>query len=214
MDVLSISLGCVAAPLTSTGMSHRWLQASHLGTAIKPLLEMRSRGDKREWGSEKQAGEQSGWSIASPRWPTPLQRCSCSCSEQQSCPCQGWAEPLLSWVGRNSEGTLESTGLWFYKHMDFSRPWVLVPFLGSLGWLTGTPGAAARLWKADSLLFSPRPASVPCAVAVEKSCRPRQPRVRRTSSLDTIVGSYLLGQWPRDADGAAASCMNDKATQV
>ncbi|XP_076213042.1 protein FAM117A isoform X4 [Aptenodytes patagonicus] len=56
-------------------------------------------------------------------------------------------------------------------------------------------------------------ANVPCAAAVEKTCRPRQPCVRRTSSLDTIVGSYLLGQWPRDAEGASASCMNDKATQ-
>ncbi|XP_068775461.1 protein FAM117A isoform X2 [Struthio camelus] len=59
-----------------------------------------------------------------------------------------------------------------------------------------------------------RAASVPCAAATEKTCRPRQPRVRRTSSLDTIVGSYLLGQWPRDADGASTSCMNDKATQT
>ncbi|XP_047907760.2 protein FAM117A isoform X3 [Anser cygnoides] len=59
-----------------------------------------------------------------------------------------------------------------------------------------------------------RAASVPCAAAGEKTCRPRQPRVRRTSSLDTIVGSYLLGQWPRDAEGASASCMNDKATQI
>ncbi|EMP33756.1 Solute carrier family 35 member B1 [Chelonia mydas] len=57
-------------------------------------------------------------------------------------------------------------------------------------------------------------ASVPCATAVEKTCRTRAPRVRRTSSLDTILGSYLLGQWPRDADGAFASCMNDKATQT
>ncbi|KAM4645471.1 protein FAM117A isoform 3-T11 [Amazona ochrocephala] len=59
-----------------------------------------------------------------------------------------------------------------------------------------------------------RAASVPCAAAVEKNCHPRQPRVRRTSSLDTIVGSYLLGQWPRDAEGASTSCMNDKATQI
>ncbi|KAM6042368.1 protein FAM117A isoform 3-T3 [Chlamydotis macqueenii] len=59
-----------------------------------------------------------------------------------------------------------------------------------------------------------RAASVPCAAAAEKTCRPRQPRVRRTSSLDTIVGSYLLGQWPRDAEGAPTSCMNDKATQT
>ncbi|XP_049655372.1 protein FAM117A isoform X2 [Accipiter gentilis] len=59
-----------------------------------------------------------------------------------------------------------------------------------------------------------RAASVPCAAAVEKTCRPRQPHVRRTSSLDTIVGSYLLGQWPRDAEGTSTSCMNDKATQI
>ncbi|NXP53704.1 F117A protein, partial [Heliornis fulica] len=59
-------------------------------------------------------------------------------------------------------------------------------------------------------------ASVPCAAAAaaERACRPRQPRVRRTSSLDTIVGSYLSGQWPRDAEGASGSCMNDKATQT
>ncbi|XP_052560987.1 protein FAM117A isoform X1 [Tympanuchus pallidicinctus] len=64
-------------------------------------------------------------------------------------------------------------------------------------------------------VFTSSAASVPCAAAAaEKPCRPRQPRVRRTFSLDTIVGSYLLGQWPRDADGASASCMNDKATQT
>lgn len=59
------------------------------------------------------------------------------------------------------------------------------------------------------------PASVPCAAGtVEKACRNRPPRVRRTSSLDTILGSYLLGQWPRDAEGAAVSHMSDKSTQV
>ncbi|NXG56401.1 F117A protein, partial [Hemiprocne comata] len=61
-------------------------------------------------------------------------------------------------------------------------------------------------------------ASVPCAAAAaaaaDKCGRPRQPRVRRTSSLDTILGSYLLGQWPRDVEGAPTSCMSDKATQT
>ncbi|NWH58800.1 F117A protein, partial [Geococcyx californianus] len=58
-------------------------------------------------------------------------------------------------------------------------------------------------------------ASVPCAVAaVERSRGPRQPRTRRTSSLDTVVGSYLLGQWPRDGEGASALCVSDKATQT
>ncbi|XP_074080330.1 protein FAM117A isoform X2 [Macrotis lagotis] len=60
-----------------------------------------------------------------------------------------------------------------------------------------------------------RAASVPCSVVPEKSvCRHRPPRVRRTFSLDTILGSYLLGQWPKDADGAFTCCTNDKATQI
>lgn len=49
---------------------------------------------------------------------------------------------------------------------------------------------------------------------MEQSRRARQPRVRRTSSLDAVLGSYLLGQWPRDPEGAAASCVSHKATQV
>uniref|UniRef100_A0A8C4MQJ5 Family with sequence similarity 117 member A n=1 Tax=Equus asinus TaxID=9793 RepID=A0A8C4MQJ5_EQUAS len=60
-----------------------------------------------------------------------------------------------------------------------------------------------------------RAASVPCSVAPEKSvCRPQPPQVRRTFSLDTILSSYLLGQWPRDVDGAFTCCTNDKATQT
>ncbi|XP_063107442.1 protein FAM117A isoform X3 [Cavia porcellus] len=60
-----------------------------------------------------------------------------------------------------------------------------------------------------------RAASVPCSVASEKSaCRPQPPQVRRTFSLDTILSSYLLGQWPREADGAFACCTSDKATQT
>ncbi|XP_027552887.1 protein FAM117A isoform X5 [Neopelma chrysocephalum] len=52
-----------------------------------------------------------------------------------------------------------------------------------------------------------RAASVPCAVALE------QPgRSRRTCSLDTLLGSYLLGQWPRDRD--TPPCTRDKATQI
>ncbi|XP_071433217.1 protein FAM117A isoform X3 [Pithys albifrons albifrons] len=49
--------------------------------------------------------------------------------------------------------------------------------------------------------------SVPCATT-EKL------RERRTCSLDTIVGSYLLGQWPRDSDRASPAGTRDKATQT
>ncbi|RXM30420.1 Glucocorticoid-induced transcript 1 protein [Acipenser ruthenus] len=38
--------------------------------------------------------------------------------------------------------------------------------------------------------------------------------IRRTSSLDTITGPYLTGQWPRDPHMHYPSCMKDKATQT
>lgn len=46
------------------------------------------------------------------------------------------------------------------------------------------------------------------------SARPPKPTIRRTLSLDTIVGPYLQGQWPKEAEGSAVACVNDKATQV
>lgn len=46
------------------------------------------------------------------------------------------------------------------------------------------------------------------------AARPPKPTIRRTLSLDAIVGPYLQGQWPKEADGPAVTCVNDKATQV
>ncbi|KAL7977199.1 hypothetical protein Chor_009148 [Crotalus horridus] len=57
-------------------------------------------------------------------------------------------------------------------------------------------------------------ASVPCAVGPEKASRNRPARIQHTSSLDTILGSYLMGQWPRDAEGLPLSHMSDKSTQT
>ncbi|XP_078080015.1 glucocorticoid-induced transcript 1 protein-like isoform X4 [Mustelus asterias] len=50
---------------------------------------------------------------------------------------------------------------------------------------------------------------------VEKS-KSHQTRscIRRTSSLDTIIGPYLIGQWPRDTDAHSTSWENEKATQI
>ncbi|XP_039189131.1 protein FAM117A isoform X6 [Crotalus tigris] len=59
-----------------------------------------------------------------------------------------------------------------------------------------------------------RAASVPCAVGPEKASRNRPARIQHTSSLDTILGSYLMGQWPRDAEGLPLSHMSDKSTQT
>uniref|UniRef100_W5N180 Family with sequence similarity 117 member A n=1 Tax=Lepisosteus oculatus TaxID=7918 RepID=W5N180_LEPOC len=53
------------------------------------------------------------------------------------------------------------------------------------------------------------------AQSAEKTkSRPPKPSIRRTLSLDTIIGPYLQGHWPKDQDGVGMYCMNDKATQV
>ncbi|XP_029997220.1 RUN domain-containing protein 3A-like isoform X2 [Sphaeramia orbicularis] len=52
------------------------------------------------------------------------------------------------------------------------------------------------------------------SVADRTAARPPKPTIRRTLSLDTIIGPYLQGQWPKEAEGAAVSCVNDKATQT
>lgn len=46
------------------------------------------------------------------------------------------------------------------------------------------------------------------------AARPPKPTIRRTLSLDTIVGPYLQGQWPKEVESMAVTCVNDKATQT
>uniref|UniRef100_A0A2K6EM26 Glucocorticoid induced 1 n=1 Tax=Propithecus coquereli TaxID=379532 RepID=A0A2K6EM26_PROCO len=58
------------------------------------------------------------------------------------------------------------------------------------------------------------PGSPVCRVDRPKSQQVRtSSTIRRTSSLDTITGPYLTGQWPRDPHVHYPSCMKDKATQ-
>ncbi|KAL0993274.1 hypothetical protein UPYG_G00105540 [Umbra pygmaea] len=45
-------------------------------------------------------------------------------------------------------------------------------------------------------------------------CRPPKPTIRRTLSLETIVGPYLQGHWPKESETQGVSCVNDKATQT
>ncbi|XP_026853647.2 protein FAM117A isoform X1 [Electrophorus electricus] len=47
--------------------------------------------------------------------------------------------------------------------------------------------------------------------------RPPKPTLRRTLSLDTLVGPYLQGHWPKQPESQACdsvTCGNDKATQT
>uniref|UniRef100_A0AAY5L547 Family with sequence similarity 117 member Aa n=1 Tax=Esox lucius TaxID=8010 RepID=A0AAY5L547_ESOLU len=44
--------------------------------------------------------------------------------------------------------------------------------------------------------------------------RPPKPTIRRTLSLDTIVGPYLQGQWPKETEAQGVNWVNDKATQT
>uniref|UniRef100_A0A3B3RFA0 Family with sequence similarity 117 member Ab n=1 Tax=Paramormyrops kingsleyae TaxID=1676925 RepID=A0A3B3RFA0_9TELE len=46
-----------------------------------------------------------------------------------------------------------------------------------------------------------------------KPCAPK-PNIRRTLSLDTVVGPYLQGQWPKELDSEGICSMSDKATQT
>lgn len=58
---------------------------------------------------------------------------------------------------------------------------------------------------------------VPCPVSVAEcktKGRPPKPTLRRTLSLDTLVGPYLQGNWPREPECQPITCVNDKATQV
>lgn len=38
--------------------------------------------------------------------------------------------------------------------------------------------------------------------------------MRRTVSLDAIIGPYLQGHWPKEVEGQASSCRKDKSTQT
>ncbi|XP_023097871.2 glucocorticoid-induced transcript 1 protein [Felis catus] len=59
------------------------------------------------------------------------------------------------------------------------------------------------------------PGSPVCRVDRPKAQQVRtSSTIRRTSSLDTITGPYLTGQWPRDPHVHYPSCMKDKATQT
>ncbi|MFT7814770.1 protein FAM117A-like isoform X1 [Arapaima gigas] len=43
---------------------------------------------------------------------------------------------------------------------------------------------------------------------------PPKPSIRRTLSLDTVIGPYLQGQWPKETEQQGVDGANDKATQV
>ncbi|KAF5903783.1 solute carrier family 35 member B1, partial [Clarias magur] len=51
-------------------------------------------------------------------------------------------------------------------------------------------------------------------VETKTKARPPKPTLRRTLSLDTLVGPYLQGQWPKQTESQTVTCVNDKATQT
>ncbi|KAK3553109.1 hypothetical protein QTP86_031686 [Hemibagrus guttatus] len=52
------------------------------------------------------------------------------------------------------------------------------------------------------------------SVESKTKARPPKPTLRRTLSLDTLVGPYLQGQWPKQLENQSVTCVNDKATQT
>ncbi|XP_060945543.1 protein FAM117A isoform X2 [Limanda limanda] len=91
--------------------------------------------------------------------------------------------------------------------------------------MSGRSGAAP--WGCSNPSLQPLRATVPYQLqrgsallcrevktADRTAARPPKPTIRRTLSLDAIVGPYLQGQWPKDAESAGVTCVNDKATQT
>uniref|UniRef100_A0A4W5M440 Family with sequence similarity 117 member Aa n=1 Tax=Hucho hucho TaxID=62062 RepID=A0A4W5M440_9TELE len=56
---------------------------------------------------------------------------------------------------------------------------------------------------------------IPLLSLSEKKTKARQvtPGMRRTLSLDAIVGPYLQGHWPKEPEGQASLCRKDQSTQ-
>uniref|UniRef100_A0AAY4B235 Uncharacterized protein n=1 Tax=Denticeps clupeoides TaxID=299321 RepID=A0AAY4B235_9TELE len=84
------------------------------------------------------------------------------------------------------------------------------PFLGS------SPPGATQEGSGDVHRLSPEYRRSPerCRAERSKLSSSRgSTAIRRTSSLDTVTGPYLTGQWPRDVLTPDPSCMRDKATQ-
>lgn len=48
------------------------------------------------------------------------------------------------------------------------------------------------------------------------NAKPQQlsPGMRRTMSLDAIIGPYLQGNWPKEPEGQSSTSHKDKSTQV
>ncbi|XP_072927780.1 glucocorticoid-induced transcript 1 protein-like isoform X2 [Hemitrygon akajei] len=82
------------------------------------------------------------------------------------------------------------------------------------------PGEQEMAWRAVPSVERKASHSASCCTSpVSKAIEKPKPQktlscIRRTSSLDTIIGPYLVGQWPRDADMHSVSLENEKATQI
>uniref|UniRef100_A0A3B4AL81 Family with sequence similarity 117 member Aa n=1 Tax=Periophthalmus magnuspinnatus TaxID=409849 RepID=A0A3B4AL81_9GOBI len=77
--------------------------------------------------------------------------------------------------------------------------------MSSRGGLGQSRGAALGL--------QPLKATVPFQLASGKA-KAHQSGMRRTVSLDAIVGPYLQGHWPKEMDSPSSLCRKDKSTQV
>uniref|UniRef100_A0A8C6K9L3 Family with sequence similarity 117 member A n=1 Tax=Nothobranchius furzeri TaxID=105023 RepID=A0A8C6K9L3_NOTFU len=80
-------------------------------------------------------------------------------------------------------------------------------------------GGGGRATRGCSTPSLPKPLRATIPYQLQKSsallsARPPKPTIRRTLSLDTIIGPYLQGHWPKEAESTAATCVNDKATQT
>ncbi|KAJ8245923.1 hypothetical protein GJAV_G00261750 [Gymnothorax javanicus] len=95
-------------------------------------------------------------------------------------------------------------------------PSVRMSCRGGVGMMRGGPAGLQplRATVPFQLHNKAQPGPKDAKTAEKTKVPPPKPSIRRTLSLDTIVGPYLLGQWPKEADSQGICCVNDKATQT
>ncbi|XP_072431521.1 glucocorticoid-induced transcript 1 protein-like isoform X2 [Chiloscyllium punctatum] len=144
---------------------------------------------------------------------SPTRSSSCNGTTSTSSPATATVHPASTATATTSTSTATSTTPNGQKLSPTSSPtssfWVPAPIVAADGRMRHRRSSDSR-----SPPERRSPSSPVYKVERSKSQQMRtSSTIRRTSSLDTITGPYLTGQWPRDPHIHYPSSMKDKSTQ-
>ncbi|XP_072431520.1 glucocorticoid-induced transcript 1 protein-like isoform X1 [Chiloscyllium punctatum] len=145
---------------------------------------------------------------------SPTRSSSCNGTTSTSSPATATVHPASTATATTSTSTATSTTPNGQKLSPTSSPtssfWVPAPIVAADGRMRHRRSSDSR-----SPPERRSPSSPVYKVERSKSQQMRtSSTIRRTSSLDTITGPYLTGQWPRDPHIHYPSSMKDKSTQT